>query len=130
MAQAYPKVEGRGEETAEVRFGKNGKTFHMSGEFADISRKLSPKKTEFNIAAITGATDRSVRNWMDGSSVPSGAAMIEMLNDERGFEFLKVFAGKAPWFPKFAAAAELEHRRAAMAEHQAAIARLERQIDA
>lgn len=52
-----------------------------SQKFGEVARVLWPQKTAFELAALTGTSERCARYWLAGERQPSTAAIRAVLNE-------------------------------------------------
>jgi hypothetical protein len=79
-----------------------GKFFPAVRAVMGLVQKRWKSKPTAQLAYLTGATDRTCRNWINGDGDIPSSALIALLHTEHGFEFLsEVMRGtNVKWFAR------------------------------
>lgn len=84
------------------------------------------------LAALTGATDRTARNWLSLKREISADALAALLRTEDGLQILEAVMGDArpAWWRRVKRASQLATLRSSIAKQEQAIRQLELDLGA
>ena len=111
-----------------------GKTLpSFTEEIVRIARNIWPRKTDFEFSLATGASERTARNWLEGSTSMSVNHAAALLHGEHGYQFARALLGGAKWWDDVEPAVEiarLEAEQERVRERIAALKQSYRRADA
>lgn len=100
-----------------------GKFFPAVRAVMRLVQKRWKTKPTAQLAYLTGATDRTCRNWINGDGDIPSSALIALLHTEHGFEFLsEVMRGtNVKWFARLRDQVAAANRAAKFAKEMQAV---------
>lgn len=116
---------------AEVCRG-SGRTLPLNAAVTRVLSALWPSKRDMRLAAITGAADRTARDWLALRANYSADALAALLRTEDGLQILEAVMGDArpAWWRKIKRASQLATLRSSIAKQEQAIRQLELDLGA
>jgi len=114
--------------TPEPRFRRSGTIVPLGPRISRACRAIWPDKTDKNLAAVTGNTDRAARKLLAGQCGLSLGSFGALLHSDDGLLFLEAIMGDAAptWWRGFKRQARLSAVRRTQEELRIEIERLER----
>lgn len=131
MRKPYLTAIGTSNSPLETSFRGRGKVFPINFAVVRISRALWPRKTDIELAARTGASDRVCRNWIALRCGVSLDAFVALLQTEEGLLYLEGVMGEAKpaWWRRFKRSVRLSTLRANYEKARKEIEQLELRFD-
>lgn len=77
--------------------------FRWIDDMLAVARRIWPRKTATNLAAVAGVTERAAQFWLAGKCGMTLAAARALIRSDHGYEFLVAYVGEdcsAPWFKR------------------------------
>jgi hypothetical protein len=129
MPKAYAAKAGSSNSAPERTFRGRGKKFPLNVAIGAVLQAIWPLKRDMRLAAITGATDKTARNWLASQprTAISGDAIAKLLRTEDGLQVLEAIMGDArpAWWRKVQRASRLANLRVTIAKQEQAIRQME-----
>lgn len=129
MPRAYAAKTSQPNSGAERSFRSRGKKFPLNTAIGAVLQAIWPLKRDMRLAAITGATDKTARNWLASQprAAISGDAIAKLLRTEDGLQVLEAIMGDArpAWWRKVQRASRLANLRVSIAKQEQAIRQME-----
>ena len=116
---------------AEIR-RTSGRTLPLNAAVTRVLSAIWPSKRDMRLAAITGAADRTARDWLALRANYSADALAALLRTEDGLQILEAVMSDArpAWWRKIKRASQLATLRSSIAKQEQAIRQLELDLGA
>lgn len=129
MRKAYSRPAGSPTLAPETSFRRRGKKFPLNYAIAAVLKHCWPSKRDLRLAEISGATDKTARNWLAARprTAISADALAGLLRTDDGLDVLEAVMGDArpAWWRKVQRASKLANLRNSIAKQEQALRQLE-----
>lgn len=115
-----------------VNFPKKEANFPIVEKIVSVLRDIWPRKTSYNVACVTGVSERAVRHWISANTGMKLEHVVKLLKTEDGYEILSAIMGDSDeeWWVATKIAHEVHTTRRAIKREMARLAESKKKLDA